>query len=90
MIIASLLDLVVSFFHVVFQGLALVDIPQSVVDVFDSVIVYLSQGVQVVACYTHFSYLVVLLDFVVLLEISHTGYIIFMWIMRKVPMWGIK
>lgn len=90
MIIASLLDLVVAFFHVVFQGLALIDIPQSVVNVFDSALTYISDGAQVVAAYTHFSYLLILLDFVVLLEVFHTGYIIFMWIMRKVPMWGIK
>lgn len=89
MIIAALLDLVVDVFHVVLSALAFVDIPQSVFDVLTSSLVYLQSGVQVVAAYTHFSYLVSLLDFVILFDMFYTGYIVWKWIMQKIPMWGL-
>jgi len=90
MIIAALFDLVVDVFHVVLSALAFADIPQSAFDVLTSVLVYLQSGVQIVASYTHFSYLVSLLDLVISFDMFYTGYIVWKWIMQKIPMWGIS
>lgn len=90
MIIEALMDLIYAFFSALFSGLAALDMPSSVVSVLAQVMTYLESGAQIVAAYTHFSYLLILLDFVVILDMFHTGYMIFMWIMKKVPMWGMR
>ena len=90
MIITSLMSLFVSVLHVLFLPLQLIDIPPSVASVFQTISVYLEDGCKIVVAYTHFSYLLVLLDFVILMDSLYTAYLIIMWILRKVPMWGIS
>lgn len=90
MLIASLLDLIVGFVHVVLYPFRLGDIPFEAVQVFDSVSHYFVEGAKVVASYTHWQYLCILIDFVLLLEVFHTIYIVFVWIIKKIPMWGVS
>lgn len=90
MLITALLDLVVAFVHAVLYPFRIGDIPFEVVQVFDSVMQYVVDGAKVVACYTHWQYLCVLLDFVLLLEAFHTCYIVFVWIIKKIPIWSIS
>ena len=90
MIISALLDLVRGFFNLVFAGLSFVDVPSGVVEVLQQIMFWLSQGVEFVAAYTHFQYLNSLIAFVLAFDVFHTGYQLFMWVMRKVPMWGVK
>lgn len=90
MIITALLSLVVSVLHVFLLPLQLIDLPPDVASVFQTISIYVEDGCKIVAAYTHFSYLCVLLDFVILLDAMHTAYLIIMWVLRKIPMWGVS
>lgn len=90
MIISALLDLVRGFFNLVFAALSFVDVPSGVVTVLQQVLFWLQQGVEFVAAYTHFEYLNSLIAFVLAFDVFHTGYLMFMWVVKKIPMWGVK
>lgn len=90
MIVTSLLSLFVSVLHVLLLPLQLVDLPPEALSVLQTIGIYIEDGCKIVAAYTHFNYLLILLDFVILIDSMHTAYLIIMWVLRKIPMWGIS
>lgn len=93
MIIKLCMELVLAVLRLLLSGIALV-VPsadwQSVQAVMSDVYGYLEQGAGVVAAYTHFSYLCTLLSLVVLVKTFLAGYHLIMWILRKIPYWGVR
>ena len=64
--------------------------PSEVTTIFGYVILILANGVGIVACYTHFSYIATLLGFVISINALMMGYRVVMWILKKIPFLNIK
>lgn len=93
MIIKLCMELVVAVLRVLLSGIALVvpaDKWETVQDVMSDVYGYLEQGAGVLASYTHFTYLCNLLSIVILFKAFLWGYHVIMWILRKIPYWGVR
>lgn len=91
MIINALLNLILLLLSGVFNALEL-DLPtwQVVVLNITEFIGYIAAGCRVVAAYTDFSYLLVLLGLSVLVSAFYNGYKLIRWILRKIPFINIS
>lgn len=70
--------------------LSLLPIPEGVQSVLTTGIGYLMNGFEIIAAYTHFSYLLSLFTFVMGLEVALLGYKVVMWIIRKIPFFNVS
>lgn len=90
MIITGLLSLLVAFLGLLLSPLSLLPIPEGVQSVLTTGIGYLMNGFEIIAAYTHFSYLLSLFTFVMGLEVALLGYKVVMWIIRKIPFFNVS
>ena len=54
------------------------------------VITLIVSGCRILAAYTDFSYLLILLGLVLIINAFHTGYKVVLWILRKIPFLNIS
>ena len=90
MIIEALLNVIAGFLAVLLYPLQLAQLPDNIADIMVTLLGYLADGVAIVAAYTHFTFLVVLFEIVIAIDILYTLYIIVMWILRKIPFLGVS
>lgn len=90
MIITGLLSLLLAFLGLLLSPLSLLPIPEGVQSVLTTGIGYLMNGFEIIAAYTHFSYLLTLFTFVISMEIALFGYKVVMWIIRKIPFFNVS
>lgn len=72
-----------------FAGIEFLHLPQTVLDKLEMFWSYIRQGASVVAAYTHYEYLLTLLAFVTAFSVAMNGYRFIMWVVRKIPYWGV-
>lgn len=89
MLIDTLLNVIVAFLRIVLIPFSVATLPADVASTVTLALGYLSDGVAIVAGYTHFSYLVALFALSATVETFFFGYHIIMWILRKIPFIGI-
>lgn len=89
MLIEALLNLIVALLHVLFLPLQIDSLPDQISQTLLLFIGYIADGVAVVAAYTHFSYLLVLLGIVIVVNGIYFSYSVIMWILKKIPFLGI-
>lgn len=89
MLVQGVLNLIAGLFRLLLLPLRLAQMPQSVSDVVQDVIGYLIQGVAILQAYTHFSFLFLLFSFCLAVEALYLGYHFVLWVLRKIPFFGI-
>lgn len=89
MVIKLCMDLLYAVVSLIFQGIQVLHLPPEVYSVMQAVWEYLEEGAAVVAAYTHYQYLLLLLSFVITVSAAMNGYRLIMWILRKIPYWGV-
>lgn len=89
MIIYALLELLVHFLGVLLYPFRMAMFPASVAEKVLILIQYISQGMQIVKTFCHWSYISGLLSFIFSMEILVSGYHFIMWVLRKIPFLGI-
>ena len=89
MVIKLCMQLVLWIMGLIFQGLSLLPLPDNIYDIMDTIWEYIAEGASVVAAYTHYQYLLLLLSFVISFSLLLNGYRFVMWVLRKIPFWGI-
>lgn len=90
MILELLLNLIYSLFEFVTTDISIPALPESVHDMFDSILEYVTLGAGFVSAYTHFGYLLVLFNIIITVELVLTAVYVVLWILKKVPMLGIE
>lgn len=89
MIVKLCLNVLLAVLRALFAGIQMLGLPQAVLDKLATFWGYLEQGASVLAAYTHYQYLLVLLEFVIAFSAVLNGYRFIMWALRKVPFWGV-
>lgn len=90
MLIETLLNVIMAFLRLLFLPIQIENLPETVASTIQLFLVYMADGVAIVAAYTHFSYLLVLLGIVVVIDLVYTVYIVLMWIIKKIPFLGVQ
>ena len=90
MIVQLLLDLVYGLVNLLTLAIDIPNLPSEVSTVFQSIIQYISAGLGILSCYTHLSYLLTLLGIVLAVDIGVHLYHFVMFVLRKIPILGIK
>lgn len=93
MIIKLCADIILSIFNTVLGALSFI-IPSEtwaqILSVMSDVYTWFEQGAGVIATFTHFTYICNLFSVVLLFRLFLMGYHVFMWILRKIPFWGVR
>lgn len=89
MLIEILLNIVLAFLRVVLLPLQIDNIPQDVLTIFATLTGYLIDGARVVCAYIHVTYFALLLGIVIAVNTLINGYRFLMWVLRKIPFFGI-
>lgn len=91
MILEGLLTLVLSLFSFLF-GLfpTIPSFPDEVTSVIDGVLPYLTFGVEFLHVFCYTSVLVVMMEISVSLFLLYELYQLIMWVIRKIPLFGIE
>lgn len=90
MIITGLLNLLVAFLTVLLSPLQLIPLPQGLENILAQGIGYIMQGINLLSAYVHMPYILALFSFVLSLEVMTLAYKAIMWILRKIPFFGIN
>ncbi len=90
MIIMGLLSLVKILLNVLFGWVSLPDLPPYVDFLIDEVFDYMSAGIAILSVFIDFELVRVLLPLVIIVHNFDHLYKLGMWILRKIPMVGIK
>lgn len=90
MIINGLLTLLLWFLRLLLLPLKVVPLPSGVENVLSTGLSYVISGFEIVGAYTHLPYLLSLFTFVLGFELVILGYKAIMWIIRKIPFFGVK
>lgn len=90
MIIKLLLDLVYSVVSVLTVPINIPSLPAGVQTAFADFLGYIQTGIAILSTYTHMSYLLVLFGLVVSVDVGIMLYKFVMWVLKKIPMLGIK
>lgn len=64
--------------------------PDGVSTAMQTVLDYMTMGLTYVANFTHLDYLLALFGIILAFDIGVFGYKVVMWVLRKIPMLGIK
>lgn len=90
MLIEAVLGLFLTLFRLFLLPVQIEGFPDQVKSVLLDVILLLIRGCEVLAVYTHFSYILVLLGIVVSVSAAINVYRVVMWILKKIPFLNIK
>ena len=90
MIVQLLLDLVYGLVNLLTMPIDIPNLPENVATIFETITQYISAGLGILACYTHVSYLLTLLGIVLAVDIGVHLYHFVMFVLRKIPILGIK
>lgn len=90
MLIKAILDVVYAIFSVLTAPINIPAMPDSVSTIMADALEYIRVGLQIVASYTHLSYLLVLFGIVVAVDVGILVYKFVMWVLRKIPMLGLS
>ena len=90
MIIKLLLDALYGVFKILTIPINIPALPQAAKDYISQFFEYLSAGAGILANYTPFSYLMVLLGVIIAVDVGIMLYHFVMWIIRKIPMAGMS
>lgn len=89
MLIEAVLGLVLQIVRLLLLPIQIDDLPDAIKEKALEAFLLIVRGGQVVAAYTHFSYLVVLLTFVLAVNALIAGYRLIMWVLKKIPFLNI-
>lgn len=89
MIVYGLLELLVAFLRVVFLPIRMITFPAQVSGIILQMIGYISQGARVVKTFCDWSYISLLLAFIISMNAFASGYALIMWVLRKIPLFNI-
>lgn len=90
MIIELLLDALYGIFSLLTSVINIPALPDSVSSFLNDAFSYISAGVGILANYTDFSYLLVLLGLIIAIDIGVAVYHFVMWVIRKIPVASIS
>lgn len=90
MIITALLDLIYGLFYTLTLPIAILPLPSEANQVFAQFSQYLRAGIRILGTYLHLPYLWTLFELVVAVELGIGVYRLVMFVIRKIPMLGIK
>lgn len=90
MIIELLMTLVLNVFEVLTSAIDLPELPSSIESVFNTAFDYIFSGIEILANYTHYSYLITLFMVIVTVDVGLHMYQAVMYILKKIPMINIK
>lgn len=90
MIIKALLDLLFGVFSVLTLPINIPPLPDTAFSAITNVTQYIVTGVAILGCYVDISYLWILFMLVISIDIGIGVYRFVMYIIRKIPFFGIK
>lgn len=90
MIIATLISLIVKVFSVLTAFIKVPGTPQAVKDFLATALEYMTAGMQILANYVDVPYLLLLFGLVITVDASIFTYRLIMWVLRKIPFFGIE
>lgn len=90
MIIDALLDLLSVILEWILGVFDIPDMPPELETVLDTFTGYLTMGIALLQNYTHMDYLLALFAIVVAFDVCVGAYHVIMWVLRKIPMFGIS
>lgn len=90
MIIEFILDIVYNLFSFLTTPINIPDLPSAVNTAIEQLFYYMSSGAGLVAAYTPFSYMRSLFIVVIAVDVGISLYKVVMWILRKIPVLGVK
>ena len=90
MLVESLLDLIYNLLDTLFTPINLPSLPASLSTIIDTLCSYISDGLALVANWTHLQYLLALFGIVAAVDVGILLYKLIMWILKKIPMLGIE
>lgn len=90
MIINALLDMLYGLLDWITSGLNIPDMPDEVSTILQSVVQYIQMGIRFIGNFTHLDYLLILFGIVLAVDAGILVYKLIMWILRKIPMFGMS
>ena len=90
MMIEALMGLVLLLLRALLAPIQILSVPAGVAIVFANLTEYLIRGAQIVAAYTHFTYIGTLFGIVLLIIAFDKGYHLIFWVLRKIPFLNIR
>ena len=90
MIIQALLDLVYGVFYLLTTPINIPSLPDGVTSAIQTAVDYMASGAGLIANWTHLPYLLTLLGLVLAVDVGVMLYNFVMFILRKIPFFGIK
>lgn len=90
MIIELLLDVLYNVFKLLTTPINIPPMPEEALDYINQFFDYLTMGAGILANYTPFGYLMILLGVIIAVDIGILLYHFVMWIIRKIPMAGMS
>ena len=90
LIIKALCDLLIGLFDLLLTPVALPHIPDEVLAVLDQAVVYMKAGFSFLANFINLDLVLILFPLAILIEKTDLLYKLVMWVLRKIPMLGIK
>lgn len=90
MILELLLSALFNVFKLLTTPINIPPLPDNVNSFLSQAFEYISAGVGIVANYTDFEYLLILLGVIVAIDVGVAIYHFVMWVIRKIPMLGMS
>lgn len=90
MIVKMLLDLLYSVFSLLTSPISIPPMPEQAMSYINDFFSYLTMGAGILANYTPFAYLMILLGVIISVDIGIMLYHFVMWIIKKIPMAGVS
>ena len=90
MIVKLLLNILYSIFSVLTLPLEFPSMPVKVVEIFATVLDYITSGIAMLGTYIDMGYLLSLFSIIVIIDFNILAYRIIMWILKKIPVLGIQ
>ena len=90
MIIQLLLDLIFGLFSVLTLPINIPSLPSSVSEMLNTIFSYISSGLSILAVYCDLDYLLLLLGIVIAVDIALSLYSLVMYLIKKIPFFGIQ
>ncbi len=90
MIVEALMNLLLNVFSLLTSPINIPKMPDEVATYLSSFLEYLETGLQILAVYTPLEYLLVLFGIIIAIDVGLAVYHFVMWVLKKIPMLGIK
>lgn len=90
MIIEALLDLLFNIFKLLTAMINIPQLPSKVMEILDTLFGYIQAGLSVLANFIDLDFALLLFGIVIAVDIGVSIYHFVMWVLKKIPMLGIK